>query len=140
LRLVVKPGVLLRGRLELFEIGVFTSAFDQQMDVVGHEAVGNDCEQVTVGGAQKLPANEMHSGGVPKRVMAVKGAERQEISMRTVVVERWKVARVVGAHAPEGATAMPRVRLKPDTTTAGLAKARHTTAGLAEARRHDEAG
>jgi hypothetical protein len=61
--------------------------FDEQMDVVRHEAVRQDCEVLLQGGARNLHTNEGYVRSHNEVPMALMRAEGQEVTVTTAIVE-----------------------------------------------------
>jgi hypothetical protein len=86
--LVPESRVLFAQTAEHPQVAVISSSFDQEVDVVGHKAVRDDCEAAFSCGAQKLRKHEVDGGAGGERAMAARRAKRQEKAVRTEVVER----------------------------------------------------
>jgi hypothetical protein len=110
----VKPGVLFRSSDEQTTVRVVCEAFDEHVNVIGHEAVRDNCEPQIGRGSQDLREGGINALTRDERTPPPIGAERQEISVRTEIVESLQAFWPVGEHAPEMARGIPAVRLKPD--------------------------
>ena len=71
---------------------------DEQMQVVRHEAVRQNCEAFRIGGAQNLPQCSLDAICADKEATPAVRAERQEIAMGTLVVESSQSAWRARAH------------------------------------------
>jgi hypothetical protein len=102
-RLVVKPGVLLRPGNELPAVRVIGLAFDQQVQMVRHEAVRNNCEPKRSRCSLDLRTHEVHGGRRYEQAIPLVRAECEEVLVKTEVIERLQVFGVhAGASANDG--------------------------------------
>jgi hypothetical protein len=68
------------------------------MEMVGHEAVGNKCKLFVICSTQNLLHRDTDVCLIREQRIAIVSAERQEISMKTGVVERSDMTRIACAH------------------------------------------
>ena len=120
---VVKPRVLLGARDEHPTIGVLSLAFDEQVNMIGHEAVRNNFDAPLDSGASDLRTNKIDSIGFDEQAIAVVPAKREEILVESDVVEGLETFGSIGAHALTGARHGPH--------EFGPAKAGHYDCGSA---------
>ena len=101
---VIGPGVGVAGFLfgevgERFQIRVLSFAFDEQVQMVGHEDVRKYCKVLRVRGAHYLLTHTRNLLGIGKDLLPRVGAKRQEIPVKTGIAECLK-ARALRVHAP----------------------------------------
>jgi hypothetical protein len=70
------------------------------MQMVWHEAVGNNCELLLVCSTQELLHNELDYVTIGKQIPPCIGAECQRLPVKTDVAETFQVTRSVRDHAP----------------------------------------
>ena len=122
----MEPGILLCPCDEHQPVGIRGAPLHEGVQVIGHEAVRNECELLFSRGALNLRTRQCDCVGVGEETCAFVRAERQEITMPTAIVERREMFRAMRPHAPIGACDGPPeggrhvVRLKPDTTSASV--------------------
>jgi hypothetical protein len=63
------------------------SAFNQQMGVVGHQTVREKCKTGLARGALELRNDQSRNTGIVERLTPLERAEREEIAVRTEIVE-----------------------------------------------------
>jgi hypothetical protein len=77
------------------------------MQVVGHEAVRNNCKPFIISSAQNLHERRVDARPVNEVLLTVMSAKRQEIPAEIDVIERLQVSRPAGAHDWAEAMAIP---------------------------------
>ena len=106
--LVVEPGVLLRVLDESETVRIFGDAFNEQVDVIRHEAVRKNRKALLDGSASKLRAYQINAIESLEGAMALECAERQEISMQPEIIEGREMFGPTGEHAGRRAKRVPR--------------------------------
>ena len=94
------------------------ATLDQQVHVIGHEAVRDYYEAAIVSCTQDVKSHELHTLRSSEGVVPLICAKGQEIAVASKVVKILQVLRTVGEHSDAtGKTcAAFQVRLKADTT------------------------
>lgn len=80
-----KASLLFERRDEAAEIYLERRSFNEQVQVIGHEAVRRNCEPVTGRGLQKPRSSDVHSSRFSEPTRAVRGAQSEEISLKSDV-------------------------------------------------------
>jgi hypothetical protein len=73
-------------------------AFEHQMDVIGHEAIGKNCEVLVLTGAQQLLPREVDDQSRLEQAGAIGRRKTQVISMESDVVEPREPRRATAEH------------------------------------------
>jgi hypothetical protein len=84
---IVKPGQLFRPRHEPKTVGRFCQRLNQQMDMVRHEAVCNECKLLIACGALNLQHHGSDDRWTREDALSRMAAECQEVSIQADVVE-----------------------------------------------------
>jgi hypothetical protein len=69
------------------------------VNVIGHEAVRNDCEPVFERGSPNLLVHDRHDFEGDEHVRALVRAKREQIPVPAAMVERVEMRNAVGSHA-----------------------------------------
>jgi hypothetical protein len=83
-----KPGSLLDGVRKLRKIRVFSVSLNEQMQVVRHETVRDNCKPPVTGGLENLLDHSAHGGVISEGAQASVGAEGQRIPIESNVRKR----------------------------------------------------
>ena len=84
-RRVLIAGILLDPCNEPLAIGRRRAPFDEEMQMIGHETVGNDCKLELFGGAQNLREHKINRGIRGEHRALRICAESQVIAVRTEI-------------------------------------------------------
>jgi hypothetical protein len=79
--------MLFRVLHESFQIGVVLLSLEEEMDVIGHDAVHKNCDPFVRADALKLIEYEVHNHGIGEDSHPIQGANRQEIPLNADVLE-----------------------------------------------------
>ncbi|HXD17605.1 MAG TPA: hypothetical protein VN654_11370 [Vicinamibacterales bacterium] len=86
-------GTLFRALDQSSKVGAVGRSFDEQMRVIGHQAVRQDYKLPAAGCTQKLTHDRSSERDVAEWCAAIERAERYEIAVRTDVTESFDARR-----------------------------------------------
>jgi hypothetical protein len=104
---IVKAAELFGPRNETSTVSPFGLTFGEEVHVIRHEAIGNDCKVFAFSGAQYLRTNQVERFSGYEDSLAIACAKRKEISLEAKVVEAFQVSRSTSAHAADAARRAP---------------------------------
>jgi hypothetical protein len=96
--LVMKPRQLLRPGDESKSVRRIREPFNQQVQMVWHEAVRKNCKLLLDRGALNLRQRQFDGCGILEEALFQMTAECQGISIQTRIVERPQMARSMSGH------------------------------------------